>query len=63
MTKSNLYKYLSTLSQFGLIYRNPDTNTYTLGYKLIQLGNVALGQSSLVEMVIPYLKKINEKQI
>ncbi len=60
MTKSNLYKYLTTLAQFGLIHRNPETNAYTLGYKLIQLGNIALGKSSLVEMVIPYLKKINE---
>jgi DNA-binding IclR family transcriptional regulator len=61
MTKSNLYKYLSTLSQFGLIYRNPHTNAYTLGHKLVQLGNVALGQSSLIEVVIPYFKKITEK--
>jgi DNA-binding IclR family transcriptional regulator len=61
MTKSNLYKYLSTLSQFGLIYRNPDTNAYTLGHKLVQLGNVALGQTSLIEVVIPYFKKITEK--
>ncbi|MEH7744050.1 IclR family transcriptional regulator [Neobacillus drentensis] len=60
MTKSNLYKYLSTLSQFGLINRNPHTNMYTLGHKLVQLGNVALGQTSLIEVVIPYFKKITE---
>ncbi|MCP1143527.1 IclR family transcriptional regulator [Lysinibacillus endophyticus] len=61
MTKSNLYKYLATLSQFGMIYRNPHTNTYTLGHKLVQLGNIALGHTSLIEMVIPYFKKINEQ--
>lgn len=60
MTKSNLYKYLSTLHQFGMIYRDPQTNSYSLGQKLIKLGNIALGQSSLIEIVIPYLKKINE---
>lgn len=60
MTKSNLYKYLSTLSQFGMIYRNPHTNTYILGHKLVQLGNVAVGQSSIIEVVIPYFKKITE---
>lgn len=60
MTKSNLYKYLSTLSEFGVIYRNPVTNAYSLGQKLIQLGNVAMGQSSIIEIVIPYLKKIND---
>ena len=61
MTKSNLYKYLATLSQFGMIYRNPQTNTYTLGHKLVQLGNVALSHTSIIEMVIPYFKKINEQ--
>lgn len=61
MTKSNLYKYLSTLSQFGLIYRNPHTNAYTLGHKLVQLGNAALSQSSLIEVAIPYIKKIVDK--
>ncbi|CAM5193153.1 Glycerol operon regulatory protein [Ureibacillus acetophenoni] len=61
MTKSNLYKYLTTLVQFGLIHRNPDSNAYSLGYKLIQLGNAALEQSPILEMVIPYLKNINEK--
>lgn len=60
MTKSNLYKYLSTLSEFGVIYRNPATNAYSLGQKLIQLGNIATGQSSIIEIVIPYLKKIND---
>lgn len=61
MTKSNLYKYLSTLHQFGMIYRDPQTNSYSLGQKLIKLGNIALGQSSLIEIVIPYFKKINEQ--
>lgn len=60
MTKSNLYKYLTTLHEFGAIQRNPD-NTYSLGHKLIQLGNIAQGQSSIVEVVIPYLKKISEE--
>ncbi|MFC5541779.1 helix-turn-helix domain-containing protein [Ureibacillus sp. FSL W7-1570] len=60
MTKSNLHKYLTTLHEFGAIQRNPD-NTYSLGHKLIQLGNLAQGQTSIVEVVIPYLKKISEK--
>lgn len=61
MTKSNLYKYLATLCEVGLVYRNPNTNTYSLGYKLVELGNVALGNTPIVEFTIPYLKKINEK--
>lgn len=61
MTKSNLHKYLATLCQFGMVYRNQQNNTYTLGPKLVQLGNAALlGQSSIIEVAIPYFKKINE---
>jgi IclR family transcriptional regulator, acetate operon repressor len=60
MTKSNLYKYLATLNQFGAIYRNPHTNTYSLGPKLVQLGSAALSQTSLIEIAIPFFKKINE---
>ena len=60
MTKSNLHKYLATLSQFGMVYRNQQNNTYTLGPKLVQLGNAALSQSSLIEIAIPFFKKINE---
>lgn len=59
MTKSNLYKYLSTLNDFGYIQRNPD-NTYSLGHKLIKLGNVAQERSPLVEVIIPHLKNISD---
>lgn len=60
MTKSNLYKYLSTLCEFGVVHRDAVTNAYSLGQKLVQLGSIALGQSSIIELVIPYLKKIND---
>ena len=59
MTKSNLYKYLSTLHDFGYIQRNPD-NTYSLGHKLIQLGNIAQDRSPLVETIIPHLRNISD---
>lgn len=61
MTKSNLYKYLSTLSEFDMISRNPHTSTYSLGQKLIKFGNIALENTSLIEIVIPYFKKINDQ--
>lgn len=59
MTKSNLYKYLSTLHDFGYIQRNPD-NTYSLGHKLIQLGNIAQDRSPLLETIIPHLRNISD---
>ncbi|MCU9600978.1 IclR family transcriptional regulator [Pallidibacillus thermolactis] len=61
MTKSNLHKHLFTLCEFGVVSRNPSTNTYSLGPKLIQLGHVATRKSPLIEISIPYLKKISEQ--
>lgn len=61
MTKSNLYKYLNTLCLSGMIFRNPSTNTYVLGQKLIELGTTAMGNNDLVEHAAPYIKKIIEE--
>lgn len=61
MTKSNLYKYLNTLCQSGMLFRDPYTNTYTLGHKLVELGSVAMGNTSFVEHAMPYFKDINQQ--
>ena len=61
MTKSNLYKYINTLSQSGMLYRDPYTNAYTLGHKLVELGSIAMGNTTIVEQTMPYFKEIGEK--
>lgn len=61
MTKSNLYKYINTLCQSGMLNRDPYTNAFTLGHKLLELGSIAMGNTTVVEQAMPYFKEIAEK--
>lgn len=60
MKKSNLYKYLHTLTETGLLYRDSTENTYMFGNRLIEYGNAALNYIDIIGRVIPYLKEISE---
>lgn len=60
MTKSNLYKYLYTLTQTGILYRDTTENTYMLGNRLIEYGNAALNDFDIVGRVNPFLKEISD---
>ncbi|OLN22040.1 IclR family transcriptional regulator [Domibacillus antri] len=61
MTKSNLYKYLHTFTQSGVLYRDPVQNTYSLGSRLIEYGNAALGSTDIIGRVLPHLKEISQQ--
>ena len=59
ITKSNLYKYLNTLTQLDLLYRDGRQGTYSLGYKCIEYGNAALYNSDFIERLTPYFKEVS----
>ncbi|OMP66003.1 IclR family transcriptional regulator [Domibacillus epiphyticus] len=59
ITKSNLYKYLNTLTMLGLLYRDKKKGTFSLGSKLIEYGNAAIGSENVISRVTPYLKDIS----
>ena len=59
ITKSNLYKYLNTLTQMDLLYRDKKTNMYHLGSKLIQYGMAAIGYGDVTTRVTPFLQEIS----
>lgn len=61
ITKSNLHKYLNTLTITGLLFRDKDQGTYHLGSKLIEFGNAAIGSVDLIHQATPYLKKISRE--
>lgn len=61
MTKSKMYKYLTTLTQCGFLFKDPVTNMYKLGNKLIEIGNIAQGDTSIIELADPYLKAFTEE--
>ncbi|WP_203247362.1 IclR family transcriptional regulator [Sporosarcina beigongshangi] len=60
MTKSNLYKYMNTLTQLDLLTRENSTGLYHLGSKLIQYGATAIGNQDVLELVTPYLQAISQ---
>ncbi|MFF2455825.1 IclR family transcriptional regulator [Peribacillus simplex] len=59
ITKSNLYKYLNTLTQLDLLYRDKTTGMYHLGSKLIQYGMAAIGNEDVTSRITPYLQEIS----
>jgi DNA-binding IclR family transcriptional regulator len=61
ITKSNLYKYLNTFTQLGLLYRHKDTGEYVLGSKLIEYGMAAVDQENVIDRISPFLHEMNEK--
>ncbi|RSL32333.1 IclR family transcriptional regulator [Salibacterium salarium] len=61
ITKSNLYKYLNTLTSLGILYRDPKTTLYSLGSTLIQYGMNALNKEDIINKLTPFLQQINLK--
>lgn len=59
MSKSNLHKYLNTLTMAGLLYRDKSSGLYSLGSKLVEYGMKAVNQENVVERVMPFLHEIN----
>jgi len=60
MTKSNLHKYLNTLTLAGFLYRDKSGGLYSLGSKLVEYGMKAVNQENVVERVMPFLQEINQ---
>lgn len=58
---SSIYKTLNTLTSMGYLKRYSKSNTYSLGYKLLFLGNQARNQLTLVNKVRPLLEKLTKK--
>ncbi|ARK29062.1 IclR family transcriptional regulator [Halalkalibacter krulwichiae] len=61
ITKSNLYKYLNTLTQTGILYRDKETGSYVLGSKLIEYGMAATAEENVIDRITPYMQEINAK--
>jgi len=58
---SSLYRVMNTLTELGFVTKDPNTKTYSLGLKLLYLGNQVKRQLSLVKIVRPFLERLTEK--
>lgn len=61
ITKSNLYKYLNTLTYLQLLHRNKQSGAYMLGSKIIEYGRSAIGNQDIISTVIPYLQELSQQ--
>lgn len=59
ISKSNLYKYLNTLTHLNLLYRDLKQGHYSLGYKILEYGSAAMKSNDLIGKLSPYFKEIS----
>lgn len=61
LPKGTTHRLLSSLSYFGYARQDPKTKNYSLGFKLVELGNILLSQIDLRKEAEPFLRELAEK--
>ncbi len=59
-TKSLTFRLLYTLEQRGLVRKDPERRTYTLGYRALLLGDQSRRQSGLITTAEPILADLSD---
>ena len=59
--KSSISRILMTLLAEGFVEKNPQTNKYRLGLKMVELGYRALKRFDLKELATPFLEELAAK--
>ncbi|MFJ7972758.1 IclR family transcriptional regulator [Psychrobacillus sp. NPDC096389] len=60
ISKSNLYKYLNTLTQMDLLYRDQKRGYFSLGYKFLEYGTAASQNADFIGRLTPYFKEVSK---
>lgn len=60
LTKSKVFRMVSTLELLGYLERDPETRCYRPGLKVLQLGFTALNSLELAQIAQPYLKSLSD---
>ncbi|MEJ2654081.1 MAG: IclR family transcriptional regulator [Acidihalobacter sp.] len=61
LAKSSAHDLAETLLAEGVLEKNADTKRYSLGSRLIELGNRAQNQFDIVRLAHPFLLELSEK--
>jgi DNA-binding IclR family transcriptional regulator len=61
LPKPTVYRILATLEKDGFIQQNPVNSKYRLGFRLVELGLLALEQISLRREALPYMQQLLEE--
>jgi IclR family acetate operon transcriptional repressor len=59
--KSSVFRYLVTLEDRGYVRRAANADEYTLGIKLIELGNVVTTQFNVHEEAISFMRQLQDQ--
>lgn len=59
--KATLYRLLQTLTSQGMLAYDPESQTYSLGMRLVRLAHAAWSQSSLAPIARPHLDALSRK--
>lgn len=57
--KASLYRFLQTLTNQGMLFYDPDRQTYSPGLRLVRLAHSAWTQSSLAPIARPILDRLS----
>ena len=61
LPKGTTHRLVSSLSYFGYVRQDPRTKNYSLGFKLVELGNLLLSQLDLRREAEPILRDLAER--
>lgn len=61
LLKSSIYNMLSTYEECGLVKRNPDTNKYYLGVRVLELSNQFYRNNDVRHVVKPHMREIADR--
>ncbi len=61
LPKATTHRLLSSLQYLGYVRQDPKTRNYFLGFKLVELGNLLLGQLDLRREAEPFLAELAER--
>lgn len=59
ITKSNLYKYLNTLTLYDMLYRDKETGLFSLGSRLVEYGMIAVNRDNVIDRTSSTLQEIS----
>ena len=60
LDKTTTHRLATSLTRFGLLRFDPVERSYSLGMRLVELGQRAIGQLSLPKLARPYLERVGE---
>ncbi|MCX9191542.1 IclR family transcriptional regulator [Carbonactinospora thermoautotrophica] len=61
LAKSTVHRLLTTLCARGLAEKNPQTCRYRLGFRLYELGQLAISRFELRQAALPLLEELRER--